>query len=95
MLEVHVWIRPVFVSAAKYKIINIQIQISLMIGNLHLAGLLTDNFSKKRKNRDKLYIYIHKLTEERKLLIRKKFWVSPGSAGQAEYVISCANYYTS
>ena len=59
-----------FVSAAKYKIIliiiflnfdlyklNIQIQISLMIGNLHLADLLTDNFSKNRQNRDILYIY--------------------------------------
>ena len=37
-----------------YKL-NIQIQISLMIGNLYLAGLITDNI-KEKKIRDILYI---------------------------------------
>ena len=40
-------------------------------------------------------IYMNKLMEERNLLIRKKFRVSPGSVAHAEYVLSCANYYTS
>ena len=61
-----------------------------MIGNLHLAGLITDNVKKKRDT-----IYMNKLTEERNLLIRKKFRVSPGFVAHAEYVIRCANYYTS
>ena len=60
-----------------------------MIGNLHLAGLITDNVKKKDT------IYMNKLTEERNLLIRKKFRVSPGFVAHAEYVIRCANYYTS
>ena len=38
---------------------------------------------------------MNKLTEERNLLIRKKFRVSPGFVAHAEYVIRCANYYTS
>ena len=63
-----------------------------MIGNLHLAGLITDNVNKK-KRRDT--IYMNKLTEERNLLIRKKFRVSPGFVAHAEYVIRCANYYIS
>ena len=63
-----------------------------MIGNLHLAGLITDNV-KKKKGRDT--IYMNKLTEERNLLIRKKFRVSPGFVAHAEYVIRCANYYIS
>ena len=61
-----------------------------MIGNLHLAGLITDNVKKKRDT-----IYMNKLTEERNLLIRKKFRVSPGFVAHAEYVIRCANYHTS
>ena len=61
-----------------------------MIGNLHLAGLITDNVKKKRDTK-----YMNKLTEERNLLIRKKFRVSPGFVAHAEYVIRCANYYTS
>ena len=64
-----------------------------MIGNLHLAGLITDNVKKKKKGRDT--IYMNKLTEERNLLIRKKFRVSPGFVAHAEYVIRCANYYIS
>ena len=62
-----------------------------MIGNLHLAGLITDNVKKKERDT----IYMNKLTEERNLLIRKKFRVSPGFVAHAEYVIRCANYYTS
>ena len=38
---------------------------------------------------------MNELTEERKLLIRKKVQDSPGFAEHVEYVISCANYYTS
>ena len=60
-----------------------------MMGNLYLAGLITDNFLKKHT------IYMNNLTEERKLLIRKKFRISPGFVAHAEYVIRCANYYTS
>ena len=63
-----------------------------MIGNLHLAGLITDNIKNKKKRHT---VYMNKLTEERNLLIRKKFRVSPGFVAHAEYVISCANYYTS
>ena len=58
-----------------------------MIGNLCLAGLITDNVKKT--------IYMNKLTEKRNLLIRKKLRVSPGFVAHAEYVIRCANYYTS
>ena len=67
-----------------------------MIGNLHLAGLITDNVKKKKKKKKKRdTIYMNKLTEERNLLIRKKFRVSPGFVAHAEYVIRCANYYIS
>ena len=66
-----------------------------MIGNLHLAGLITDNVKKKKKKKRRDTIYMNKLTEERNLLIRKKFRVSPGFVAHAEYVIGCANYYTS
>ena len=42
-----------------YKL-NIQIQISLTIGNLHLAGLITDNDKKKKikKTKKKEILYI-------------------------------------
>ena len=41
---------------------------------------------------------MNELTEERKLLIRRKSGLvqaSPGFVAHAEYVISCRNYYTS
>ena len=38
---------------------------------------------------------MNKLAEERSLLIRKKFRVSPGFVAHAEYLISSENYYTS
>ena len=55
-----------------------------MIGNLYLAGLITGNIKKRKKRHT---IYMNKLTEERNLLIRKKFRVSPGFLAHAEYLI--------
>ena len=49
-----------------YKL-NIQIQISLMIGNLYLAGLITDNFIEKIET-----YYIYERANAQKNAVNKK-----------------------
>ena len=60
-----------------------------------MAGLIADIFIQKRKKPETYNIYMNELKKERKLFIIKTVRVYRGFVAQAEYVISCANYYTS
>ena len=74
-----------------------------MIGNLYLAGQITDNIKNKKQKqntkktkKETYYIYDQANGgKERNLLTKKKFRVSPGFIAHADYAISCSNYYTS